>query len=276
MESKITKIETQKNNKDRVNIYINEEYAFSCSSELVYYHKLEKGKLIEEKNLNEVLKEDDYIKAKSAALKVIEKSFKTEKEIYEKLNSKGYNDDIIERVLKFLKEYKFVDDKKYTELYIKEKSRCQGKNKIRNSLLNKGINEEFINDKISTVSEEKEIEVALLLINKKYKVLIKNEDNILKVKRKLYDYLIRNGFNGNVINSVILQTVKEEDFIKEESEEDKEKSLNELYTLTEKRLEIVQKSEKDDQKIKRRIYDYLLRRGYKYDDIKRVFEDLYS
>ncbi|WP_346961661.1 hypothetical protein [Clostridium sp.] len=38
----ITKIEAQKKKDNRVNIFINDEFAFGCSSELVYYHNLAK------------------------------------------------------------------------------------------------------------------------------------------------------------------------------------------------------------------------------------------
>ncbi|MCD3298125.1 recombination regulator RecX, partial [Clostridium botulinum C/D] len=43
MERLITKIEIGKKNKNRVNIYLDEEFAFACSADLVYYYKLAKG-----------------------------------------------------------------------------------------------------------------------------------------------------------------------------------------------------------------------------------------
>ena len=48
MHGKVTEIEIQKNNTERVNIYINNEFAFPCSSELVYKYGLQKGKEIEQ------------------------------------------------------------------------------------------------------------------------------------------------------------------------------------------------------------------------------------
>lgn len=44
MEKIITKVEVQKNNKNRVNVYVDEEYAFSCAAEVVYKYDLKKGK----------------------------------------------------------------------------------------------------------------------------------------------------------------------------------------------------------------------------------------
>ena len=51
MSSIITKIEIQKNNKDRVNIYMNDEFAFACDAALVYIHNITKGATIEKERL---------------------------------------------------------------------------------------------------------------------------------------------------------------------------------------------------------------------------------
>jgi regulatory protein len=45
-EKVITAIEVQKRNKNRVNIYIDGEFTFSCSAELVYTHGLKNGKTV--------------------------------------------------------------------------------------------------------------------------------------------------------------------------------------------------------------------------------------
>ena len=42
MEKIITKVEVQKNNKNRVNVYVDEEYAFSCAAEVVYKYDLKR------------------------------------------------------------------------------------------------------------------------------------------------------------------------------------------------------------------------------------------
>ena len=115
--SKITKIEAQKRTKDRVNIYIDEAYAFSVSAELVYREGLRKDLVINEEKLKEVVKEDNIIKCKNTALRIVERSYKTEKEIKEKLFEKGYEKDEIDKTLEFLSEYKFINDEAYTKMY---------------------------------------------------------------------------------------------------------------------------------------------------------------
>ena len=69
----ITKIEAQKKNNDRVNIYINDEFFMSVFTELVYTFNLKKGMTIDRENLKSILDNDMYIKAKLFLEKVVDK-----------------------------------------------------------------------------------------------------------------------------------------------------------------------------------------------------------
>ena len=81
----ITKMEISKRNKERINIYIDEEYAFSISAELVYKENLKVKDKVDVQLLKKLSDEDNYIKCKNAAIKIIERSYKSEKEIKDKL-----------------------------------------------------------------------------------------------------------------------------------------------------------------------------------------------
>lgn len=117
----ITKIEVQKRNKDRVNIYIDEEYAFSVSAELVYKENLKVKTVVEYEQLKRVIDEENYMKCKNSALKIIERNYKTKKEIEDKLLQKGYDQKSIDRAIDFLQEYKLQDDNSYTKMYISDR-----------------------------------------------------------------------------------------------------------------------------------------------------------
>lgn len=273
MSNIITKIEIQKRNKDRVNIYLNGEFAFACSSGLVYYHNLKNGMVVDLKKLSEIVEEDNYIKGKNSALKILEKSFKTEKEMYDKLLQKEYDIKTVDRIMEFLKSYSFINDDKYAELYVKEKIRVQGKGKIRYSLLNKGIDEDKINFYLNNISSEEEMDIAYKLGEKKYKLLCKSENSILKLKKKLGDYLLRNGYNFEIVNEVLNKLVVEED--DKEVIEETSSDFDELMNIASKRFNIITKSESDSKKQYKKLHDYLLRRGYKYDEIKEVLKELF-
>lgn len=212
MIEKITKIELQKKNEDRVNIYINFNYAFSCSKELIYTYKLANGQQIEVDTLNNIVMEDNYIKCKSSALKIIERTYKSEKELFKKLTEKGYDEKTIDKVLEFLKKYSFIDDAAYTKMFIKDKIKTQGKNKIKFALIKKGISEEVFEQELKVTEDIDQSNTIRVLAERKYKTLQKNEQDIRKLSKKLSDFLLRKGFQWEDIKPIIKEISKEEYF----------------------------------------------------------------
>lgn len=268
MERLITKIEVGKKNKNRVNVYLDEEFAFACSADLVYYYKLAKGKKIDEKFLNEIVEEDNYLKGKNYALKLLEKGYKSEKEIYDKLISREYNEKSIAKIISFLREYEFIDDERYCKLFVNEKLYSYGRNKIKYLLMKKGINNEIIEYTINNIDENIEKEVAIKLAEKKYKLLISSEKNYKKLYKKIGDYLLNRGYNYNIVSGILNNIIRIEDTNNDNTIGD------DLQKLAEKRYRIVCKSEKDPIKIYRKLSAYLMRRGYHWEDIKNILKGI--
>ena len=75
----ITKIEQQKNNNDRVNIYVNNEFFISIFKELVFSFNIQKGDTIDKDYLKSILNDEMYIKAKNKALNILCKADQSEK-----------------------------------------------------------------------------------------------------------------------------------------------------------------------------------------------------
>lgn len=198
---KITKIEEGKRNKDRVNIYVEEEFYLACSKYCLLKYKLEVGKEVDTKYLDEVIKEDNLNNCKNYSLKVLERGMKTEKEIKDKLILKGYDEEDIEKVIIFLKEYAFVDDHKYVTYYIDSFKSTKSKKNIKYSLINKGVLEEVIEKYIDKIQDEDEFEKAKALGIKKLNTL-KNKEKIEK-KKKIGDMLFRKGYDYEIIKKVL-------------------------------------------------------------------------
>lgn len=273
----ITKVEIQKRNKDRVNVYINHEFAFACGAELVYIHNIEKGKSVDLNYLNEIIMEDNYIKCKSSALKIIEKVYKTQAQIYSKLIEKGYDEKTVVRTIEFLKKYGFINDEKFVQMYIKDKLKSSGRNKIKYDLIKKGIDEKKINEGFACITSGVEKETAIKLAEKKYNLLIKNEKDYRKIYKKLGEFLIRKGYNSDIVSETLNSVIKKgvSDFEKkDETHDDEQTDLDKLHVLAEKRYNIIIKSEKDYKKIYKKLGDYLLRRGYSWENIKTVLSSI--
>ena len=201
--AKITKIEVQKRNKNRVNIYLDGIYALAVNAELVYTQGLAANMDIDEDKLRAVAKEEDFLKCKNTALKIIEKSYKTEKEIRDKLIEKGYEADVIDPTIKFLREYNFINDESYTRMYVKDRLRSQGSQKIKYALMRKGIDEESIKNELDNIDRDSEKEIAMELAQKKYNQLSKRESDKYKLWNKLCRYLVGRGYDYSLAKSVV-------------------------------------------------------------------------
>ena len=207
----ITKIEVGKRNKERVNIYIDNEYAFSISAELVYKENIKVKDEINVERLKKLADEDNYIKCKNSALKIIERTYKSEKELRDKLVLKGYDDHIIKLTINFLREYNLLNDTNYAKMYVKDRSRNQGKNKIKYKLIQKGIDENIIEEELNKIDKDEIKEVAYEMALKKYRVLSKRENDNYKLTQKLYRFLMGKGYDYDLIKDVVKSIVKSED-----------------------------------------------------------------
>lgn len=203
MENKITNIEVQKRNKNRVNIYIDEEYRFSCDSEIIYKYNLSKGQNIHLKDLEEIINEDNYLKAKAAAFRIIERSYKTEKEMEDKLLLKGFDKDIVERIKKLLKEYDFMNDAKYVQAFIKDNIKSQGNKKLQYNLAKKGVSESLIKQELGKINKEDMEKYAASLAEKKYRALSKRESDPWKLSNKLISFLLSKGYDYEMSKSIV-------------------------------------------------------------------------
>ncbi len=206
--SKITAIECQKNNKNRVNLYVDGEYLLSLYTELVYKYKLNKGQEIDKDKLVDILKQEEYEKAKNKALQVITRTEKSEKKIREKLRN-DFDEAIVEQVVDFLKKYSLIDDERYAERIVSNDLNFKkiGKNRIKQNLYSKGIARDYIESAISEIDREKELENAIYLAEKKI-LKMKEKDNVTK-KNKLYQHLAYKGFDYETINSAIRKVLED-------------------------------------------------------------------
>ncbi len=196
---KITKIEFQKNNKDRVNVYLDDNFAFGIDINIMVKYSLAKNMELEEEFINEILKAEEEINAYNYALSVLSRNFKSEKQLRTKMQEKGYDNQFIDNSITKLKQHRYLDDELYSEMLINSKINVSkyGKRRIKETLYEKGISREIIDEKMSDISEEDELERAKSLGAKKLKTL--KEEDIKKRKIKLFNYLVNKGFEFSTV-----------------------------------------------------------------------------
>lgn len=192
---KITKLEVQKNDKNRVNLYVDDEFYSGIPAELVYLEHLKTGLEIDEKDLKKIIFENEKSKAMSRVTKYIGSSLKTQKQIRDYLRKKEYSDDTIEFVMSKLAEYNYIDDKKYAQAYVLTYGKKYGKLKLKSQLKVKGVSEEII----ECVLEDNKVD-SIESVASKY---LKNKVMSYEVSQKLFRFLYSRGYEFDEINSYI-------------------------------------------------------------------------
>ena len=148
-------------------------------------------------------------KAMSMALRYLGYKMRTEKEIKEYLFRKKFSETDISYTLEKLKEYKYINDSEFTEFWIRDRYNFsnQGRYKIKNDLMKKGISREIIDEKVESFfdveKERKKIEEIYFKKNSKNKKLTDKE------LISICNFILRKGFPGSLVRSVILRLHKE-------------------------------------------------------------------
>ena len=124
--------------------------------------------------------------------------------------------NLIDIVLSDLEKSKFVNDKFYSESKAKSMiQRGSSINKIRNYLIGKGINDEFIKETVSQIQDnnsDQDFFSAIKICKKKRIGPARTEDNRPLFYKKDISLLARNGFDFETSKKVM--DIEKEDFLK--------------------------------------------------------------
>ena len=123
------------------------------------------------------------------------------KEIYVKLNSYELAEDDKNFIVEFLNDEGYINDERYCRSYVKSKLNLKkwGVNKIKISLIAKGIDRDIIDAVVSEIDQDSyREELIKLLENKKI-----NESDPYKRKAKLIRYAVSKGYSINDVMEIV-------------------------------------------------------------------------
>ena len=144
----------------------------------------------------------DFIIGKNLALKLLNRYDKTCKEMKKYLLDKCLSEETSNRVVEYLCQYNFLDDRRYAKNYIRKNMCKYGEKKIFFDLVLKGVNEEFLKEELMKISDCEKIEAGVKICRKKYDS-IKNKFEGFKMKHKLFCHLITKGYDYDMANQII-------------------------------------------------------------------------
>ena len=133
---------------------------------------------------------------------------RSEKELILRLRKKGFSEKTVNDVVSFLKKEELINDLEFAKEWVDSRLRTtpKGKTLLKEELAAKGISPSIIDKTLSEKMQDEE-KIAKDIAEEKLKAL-KGLPQI-KIKRKLFDYLRRRGFEEetveNIINSLVLK-----------------------------------------------------------------------
>lgn len=200
----ITAIKPFERGKNRVAVYLNDEFAFVLYRGELSKYSLKEGNEINDDSLKLIMDETLLKRAKKRGMNLLQKMDRTEADIRRKLKEGGYPDVVVDETIEFLKSYRYIDDRRYADSYIRFKLSSMSRREISKKLMEKGISESLIEEQFCNFfdennEDEEETELSLckkLLLKKCSTLDLKEYDNRMKV----FSYLYRKGFRSEIID----------------------------------------------------------------------------
>ena len=205
----ITKIEYQKKDPERVNIYVDGEFFCGISLNVLAKENLYEGLTVDEQTLDRILKEDLESRFMNRAVEYLSHTIKTEFQVRQylknlKFKKKGvwFNEDIqldwdllFEQIIDSLKKYKYIDDEEFAHAFVQSRLNVKprGKSVLISELLSKGVSKE-IAQRVCDQEITDELDVLRNAFRKRFK------DEKFNIRnQKMVGYLLRKGFNWDLI-----------------------------------------------------------------------------
>ena len=204
----ITKIEKQKRHPDRVNLYVDGEFAMGVHQEVIVKYGLRKGDSISKELIEELIIHEEYTLAKQKALRLINRRQRTEKEIRSKLIEKEFHPAVVDETIKHLKSIKLINDEAFARSYIHDAllKRALSRKYLKQQLQSKGVDKLTIEKVLDeNFTQDQEIKIARKAAEK----LIKRYQSSLKKiepekqYQRIAQYLIRRGFSWTIIVPIL-------------------------------------------------------------------------
>lgn len=198
---RITAISSQRRNPDRYSIFIEGEFVLGIDKKTIEDMDLRVGKLVDEKDLKKITSQEELNKAQAYALMLLGYRERSLREIKIRMRQKGYEEKLVEKVVKYLKDRNLINDKRFTQLWAESRiKKGYGRWRIQSELEQKGVNREITDEILKDLySGIDEVQVALDLVEKKRWV----SKEPPRLTERVSNLLRRRGFSFEVISNVV-------------------------------------------------------------------------
>ena len=202
---KVEAVKLLSSRSERVEVRLDDGSERVLAAEVVQRAGLRRGDEVTAHRLLEIEREDLAWRARDAAFHLLSYRARTRVELARRLAAKDFPEDVVERCLDELRERGFIDDHAFSASFARDRVRGKpkGARLIARELRARGVEPEVADRAVGEVmSTDSLSELELARRAARGWKPRPNEDGI-RARRRLYGFLARRGFTGEVIRAVM-------------------------------------------------------------------------
>jgi len=198
MDHKITALKLQKRNLQRVNVYLDGEFAFGLSRIVAAWLAVDQQ--ISDEKIALLQAQDVFEIAYEQALNFLNYRQRSQAEVRKNLQAHQVPDQVIASVLERLEVNGLVNDQSFAQIWVENRIefRPRSKKALVRELRQRGLDDEIIDQAVEQVDEDQQAYQAAVKYLRKL-----NTDEWQEFRQRLTNYLLRRGFNFDVIKPAV-------------------------------------------------------------------------
>jgi len=198
MAGTITTLEVQKRNKERVNVYLDGQYAFGVT--LVVAANLRKGQHLSDEEIDQLKSQDTRDKAYNHAIFFLGFRSRSQVEIENYLRGKKYSPEVITETVDRLIWEEYLSDESFARTWVAERERFRPRSRkaLRYELRQKGVSDKVIENVLADLDEDELAWQAIEGKLRQWQHLDQADFN-----KKVLGFLSRRGFNYEIARQAV-------------------------------------------------------------------------
>ncbi len=209
----ITRIERQRRNPERYNIFLDGEFAFGLHKETLARYALRKGDELTAERIREITGAEELTLAKQKALRLLSYRMRTEHELRTRLLEKEFPPPVIDSVIEQFRNLGLINDLEFARAFLRdaELRKPVGWRRLQQKLRQRGVPPAIIAEALAAAGQQdRDEEQALKAAQaqmRRFKPARQKVDR-LKQQQRLAQFLARRGFSWSTIRPVLKQVFK--------------------------------------------------------------------
>jgi regulatory protein len=198
MAGTVTELKFQQRNKERVNVYLDGEYAFGLDA--VEAARLHKGQVLSDAEIDGLKVQDERNRAFDRAVNFLSYRPRRRVEVERYMRGKSIDESVTADVIARLERANYLDDEAFARFWLENRERFKprGQRALRHELRQKGVGDEIITQVLREVDDEASAWHAVEARLSRWANLPAEE-----FRKKVVGYLSRRGFDYSTISRTL-------------------------------------------------------------------------